>query len=76
MSRTKSDDAGMQQKEHGSTVDPHPPGEKKFPTGKLLKSKHLAAYQPDFARVILTEPAYSVSGAKEALDAALKGGRN
>ena len=75
MSRTKSDDAGMQQKEQGSTMDPHP-GEKKFPTGKLLKSKHLAAYQPDFARVILTEPAYSVSGAKEALDAALKGGRN
>lgn len=49
--------------------------DKKYPTKKLLKSRHLAGYQPDFARVILTEPAYSISEAKEALDQALKGGR-
>ncbi len=51
-----------------------PPGEKLFPTEKLLRSKQMAGYQPDFARVILTEPAYSLSGAKEALVKALKGG--
>lgn len=43
-----------------------------YPTQKLLNSSHLAGYQKDFAKVILTEPAYSVSGAKEALDKALK----
>lgn len=34
--------------------------EKKYPTERLLRSKHLAGYQPDFARVILTEPALSL----------------
>lgn len=47
--------------------------ERMFPTETLLKSKELADYQPDFARVILTEPAYSLSGAKVVLDKALKG---
>ena len=28
-----------------------------YPTEKLLKSKQLAGYQPDFARAILVEPA-------------------
>ena len=32
--------------------------EKKYSTEKLLKSRRFAAYQPDFARVILTEPEY------------------
>lgn len=43
-----------------------------YPTEKLLKSKHLSKYQPDFARAILTEAAYSISGAKAALDSILK----
>lgn len=49
--------------------------EKKYSTEKLLKSRHLAAYQPDFARVILTEPEYTISGAIDALERALKGGK-
>lgn len=49
--------------------------ESKYSTDKLLKSRHLAAYQPDFARVILTEPEYTISGAIDALERALKGGR-
>lgn len=48
---------------------------KKYSTEKLLQSKHLAGYQPDFAKVILTKPAYSISEAKSALDKALKGGK-
>ena len=49
--------------------------EKKYSTEKLLKSRCLAAYQPDFARVILTEPEYTISGAIDALERELKGGR-
>lgn len=48
--------------------------EKRYATEKLLKSRHLAGYQPDFAKVILTKPAYSVSEAIEVLEKALKGG--
>lgn len=48
---------------------------KKYPTEKLLKSKALSGYQPDFARVILTEPEYTIEGAKAALDNVLKGGK-
>ena len=48
--------------------------EKKYKTSKLLKSKALAEYQQDFARVILTKPEYSIREAKEALDAVLKKG--
>lgn len=48
---------------------------KKYPTEKLLKSRHLAGYQQDFARAILQEPAYTISEAKRALDKILKGGR-
>ena len=46
-----------------------------YPTERLLKSKCLSEYQPDFARAILTEPEYTISGAKAALDAVLKGGK-
>lgn len=49
--------------------------ESKYSTDKLLKSRHLAAYQPDFARAILTKPEYTISGAIDALERALKGGR-
>lgn len=49
-----------------------PTGEKTYPTEKLLKSRHLAGYQPDFARVILTEARYTVSDAKDRLEEALK----
>lgn len=45
---------------------------KQYPTEKLLKSKALSGYQPDFARVILKEPEYSVEEAKAALNQALK----
>lgn len=46
--------------------------EKKYPTEKLLKSKALSGYQLDFAKVILTEPEYTIEGAKAALDKVLK----
>ena len=48
---------------------------KKTAKAEEKKSRHLAAYQPDFARVILTEPEYTISGAIDALERALKGGR-
>lgn len=38
------------------TVLSQPMEEKKYPTKKLLKSRHLAGYQRDFAKVILTKP--------------------
>lgn len=47
----------------------------KYPTEKLLKSKYLKKYQPDFAKVILTKPAYSISEAIEILDKKLRGGK-
>lgn len=49
--------------------------DKKYPTKKLLKSKHLAGYQPDFARAILTEPEYSIKEAQQILNKRLKGGK-
>lgn len=52
---------------------PHKRGGQKYPTSKLLKSRHLAGYQRDFARVILTEPEYTIEEAKKLLDEKLKG---
>lgn len=49
--------------------------EKMYPTDKLLKSRHLSGYQPDFAKVILTEPAYTINQAKSTIDKVLKGGK-
>ncbi len=46
--------------------------EKKYPTQKLLKSRHLADYQRDFAKVILTGPEYTISEARAVLDKVLK----
>lgn len=46
--------------------------ETKYPTAKLLRSRHLSAYQTDFARAILVEPSYTISEARKALDAALR----
>jgi hypothetical protein len=46
----------------------------KYQTEKLLRSKALAGYQKDFARVILTAPEYTVEEAKAAIEAALKKG--
>lgn len=46
----------------------------KYQTEMLLRSKTLAGYQKDFARVILTAPEYTVEEAKAALDAVLKKG--
>lgn len=48
---------------------------KTYPTEALLKSKALAGYQPDFARTLLTKPAYTVREAKAVLDNYLKGGK-
>ena len=44
----------------------------KFPTEVLLKSKALAGYQKDFARVILTESCYTLEDAITLLDKKLK----
>lgn len=50
--------------------------ETRYRTEKLLKSKHLAGYQQDFAKVILTKPEYTVKEAVKVLDAELsKGGK-
>lgn len=49
--------------------------EKIYPTEALLNSKALAGYQPDFARALLTKPAYTVREAKDVLDKYLKGGK-
>ena len=45
-----------------------------YQTERLLKSKALAGYQQDFARVILTKPFYTITEARAALDAVLKKG--
>ena len=55
--------------------EPKIKSEKTYPTESLLRSKALAGYQPDFARSVLTKPAYSVRDAKETLDNYLKGGK-
>lgn len=49
-------------------------GEMVYPTEKLLKSRYLAGYQPDFARAILTEKEYSPKEAVKAIEERLKGG--
>ena len=69
--KEKKDDAALQQQSVGAAARRT---EKSKPTDKLLRSRHLAGYQRDFARVVLKEPAYTLSGAKEALERALKGG--
>lgn len=42
--------------------------EKTYPTGTLLESRALAGYQKDFARAVLTRPAYTLQEAKAVLD--------
>jgi len=49
--------------------------EKIYPTEALLKSKALAGYQQDFARTLLTKPAYTVREATAILDKYCKGGK-
>ena len=56
--------------QRGNTIQ-----DKKYPTRKLLKSRHLAGYQPDFAKAVLREPAYSIAEAKEILENVMKAGR-
>lgn len=48
--------------------------EVRYSRERLLKSKALAGYQKDFARVILTKEEYSIEEARAALDAVLKKG--
>ncbi len=67
MPKVNKDDAGLLKEQDRQK-------EKRYSTEKLLKSRYLAGYQPDFAKVILTKPAYSVAEAIEALEKALKGG--
>ena len=50
--------------------------EKSYPAEALLNSKALAGYQQDFARAMLTKPAYTVREAKDTLDKYLKGGKS
>lgn len=50
--------------------------ETRYQTSRLIKSRALAGYQPDFAKVILTKSEYTIEEAKAALDAALKKGAN
>ena len=46
----------------------------RYQTERLLRSKALAGYQKDFAKVILTKPEYTLEEARAALDAVLKKG--
>ena len=48
----------------------------KYTREKLLKSKALAGYQPDFAAVILDKEEYTIKQAKAAIEAALQKGAN
>ena len=45
---------------------------KKYPTEKLLESKHLKGFQKDFAKVLLIEKEYSIEEAKTLLENAMK----
>lgn len=65
----KSDPAVVQKPEENKAAN------RKYPTERLLRSRHLAGYQKDFAKAILTEPAYSISEAKAVLDKVMKGGK-
>lgn len=49
--------------------------EKTYPTAELLSSRALAGYQQDFARALLTKPAYTIREAKAVLDKFLGGER-
>ena len=49
--------------------------QQKYPTDKLLHSKVLSGYQPDFARAILQETEYTIEDARATLDKVLKGGK-
>lgn len=44
------------------------PGETKYKTEVLLKSRALSGYQTDFARALLTQKEYSINEARAVLD--------
>ena len=48
--------------------------EKTYSTEALLRSKALAGYQQDFAKVLLTGPEYTIQEAKAVLGRFFKGG--
>ncbi len=48
----------------------------KFTREKLLQSKALEGYQPDFAAAILTKEEYTIAEAQAAIEAALQKGAN
>lgn len=50
--------------------------ETRYPTEALLKSKAFSGYQKDFARVLLTEPDYTISEAQAVLDEFFRKGVN
>lgn len=56
----------------GNTGEARPPV--RYPTAQLLESKALAGYQRDFARVLLTEPDYTIQEAKSVLEKFFRGG--
>lgn len=47
---------------------------RRHPTERLLKSKALSGFQPDFARAVLTKPEYTVGEALATLNHYFKGG--
>lgn len=53
----------------------HPkPAETRYSAAELLASKALAGYQRDFAKVLLTEPEYTLQDAKAVLEKFFSGG--
>lgn len=48
--------------------------EKVYPTAALLSSEALSGYQRDFAKTLLTKPAYTLREAKAILEQYSKGG--
>lgn len=59
-------------KELSKQAAPAAEGEARYPTEKLLKSRHLAEYQRDFAGVLLKEKEYTIAEARNILDKALR----
>lgn len=45
------------------TIEPQAAETLRYETGRLLKSKALSGYQPDFCRAVLTEPFYTIEEA-------------
>ena len=53
---------------------PAKPAARTYRTERLLKSRALSGYQPDFVKAILTKTEYTIEEVMAALNAALKKG--